>query len=104
MVREARAAYQRRDREMAARRNDSSIPNGEATKKGERSWWETPGQDGAMSPVNEEISNPMEDVVVSDGEGNQELGSDEDATSGSEFWRSLEKPVFVEHHEDDNRT
>lgn len=101
MVREARAAYQRRDEELAARRNDSCGPNGEVSRKGERSWWEVPGQDGAvdieaMSPVAEETSNPMEDVVVSGGEGENILASDGQVAPGSEMSRSLEKPVFIE--------
>lgn len=76
MAREARAAYQRRDKEIAQRRNltDSTAIVGEVPRRGERSWWEAVGVDGAMSPVSEEISNPMEvamppgtDEVPSDG-------------------------------------
>lgn len=74
MDREARAAYLRRDEEAAARRVESFGPqNGEAVtaKKGERSWWENLGMDGAMSPVAEEFSNPME-------AGSLNAGHDED--------------------------
>ncbi|CZR63496.1 related to G protein-coupled receptor [Phialocephala subalpina] len=65
MVREARAAYQRRDEELAQRRTltDLSATAGESPRRGGRSWWESAGVDGAMSPVSEEVSNPMEDVV-----------------------------------------
>lgn len=70
MAREARAAYQRRDEELAQRRNqpDSAGIFGELPQRGERSWWEAVGADAAMSPVSEEVSNPMEAVVVSTGE------------------------------------
>jgi G protein-coupled receptor GPR1 len=70
MVREARAAYRRRDEELAQRKNDveSSAVHGEDTRRGERSWWDTGvggSRDlGGMSPVSEEVSNPMENVVV----------------------------------------
>lgn len=76
MVREARAAYRRRDEELAQRRNqtDSVATVGELPRRGERSWWEAVGVDGAMSPVNEEISNPMEDVVSP---GTEEAPSDD---------------------------
>ncbi len=73
MVREARAAYKRRDEELAQRKEQAEKSQAhsptETTKRGERSWWEAAGIDGgvdtAMSPVAEEVSNPMEDVVVS---------------------------------------
>lgn len=100
MVREARAAYQRRDEELAARRNDSCGPNGEVSKKGERSWWEVPGQDGTMSPVAEETSNPMEDVVLPDEEEYNTLASDREVPLETEVSRSPEKPTFIEHRED----
>ncbi|KAE8447689.1 hypothetical protein EG329_010495 [Mollisiaceae sp. DMI_Dod_QoI] len=66
MVREARAAYRRRDEELAQRRNqtDSIGPPGDVPRRGERSWWEAVGVDGAMSPLNEDVSNPMEDVIA----------------------------------------
>jgi len=67
MVREARAAYQRRDEELAQRRTEADIL---PTRRIERSWWESTGIDGVrdsvMSPVAEEVSNPMEDFVVLD--------------------------------------
>jgi len=71
MVREARAAYQRRDEELTQRRSQNDPPGAhEGTRRGERSWWEGTGLDGvgAMSPVTEEVSNPMEEVVVPDTE------------------------------------
>jgi G protein-coupled receptor GPR1 len=70
MVREARAAYRRRDEELAQRRNDveSLAVHGDETRRGERSWWDTlvgGSRDlGGMSPVSEEVSNPMENIVV----------------------------------------
>ncbi|KAE9371195.1 hypothetical protein N431DRAFT_409675 [Stipitochalara longipes BDJ] len=89
MVREARAAYKRRDEELAQRKEQAEKSNAhsptETTKRGERSWWEATGIDGgadtSMSPVAEEVSNPMEDVVVS--------SSDEES-----------KKVDVDHSED----
>ncbi|PMD36189.1 hypothetical protein L207DRAFT_637343 [Hyaloscypha variabilis F] len=73
MVREARAAYKRRDEELAQRKEQAEKSQAhsptETTKRGERSWWEAAGIDGGvdttMSPVAEEVSNPMEDVIVS---------------------------------------
>jgi G protein-coupled receptor GPR1 len=74
MVKEARSAYRRRDEELAQRRNQveaaASGANGDTgSRRGERSWWDSTGLDGAgdlpaMSPVTEE-GNPMEDVTVS---------------------------------------
>lgn len=62
MVREARAAYQRRDVEFAQRRNvTDSVGAAESLRRGERSWWEPVGIHGTISPLNEEISNPMEE-------------------------------------------
>lgn len=71
MVREARAAYRRRDEELAQRKEQ--VEKGHAhtptdtTKRGERSWWEAAGIDGvvdtSMSPVAEEVANPMEDIA-----------------------------------------
>lgn len=66
MVREARAAYQRRDVELAQRRNATdSLGPAEGLRRGERSWWEAVGADGTVSPVSEEISNPMGEHEVS---------------------------------------
>ncbi len=114
MVREARAAYQRRDEELAARRGVSlqlSAIARQPARKAERSWWETSGHDGTMSPVTEEPSNPMEDVAVpalSDEEGGQEETSDGSRTLiPTETTRSLEveeKPVIIEHHLDSDNT
>ena len=89
MVREARAAYKRRDEELAQRKEQAEKSHTasptETTKRGERSWWEAAGIDGgvdtSMSPVAEEMSNPMEDIIVS--------SSDEES-----------KKVGVNHSED----
>jgi G protein-coupled receptor GPR1 len=72
MVREARAAYRRRDEELAQRKEQVEKSHADApaegTRRGERSWWEAAGIDGvvdtSMSPVAEEVSNPMEDILV----------------------------------------
>jgi len=114
MVREARAAYQRRDEELAARRGVSlqlSAITRQPPRKAERSWWESSGHDGTMSPVTEETSNPMEDAVVpalSDEEGGQEETSDGSRTLiRTETARSLEveeKPAIIEHHLDGDST
>lgn len=68
MVREARAAYQRREQELAQRRLEAvqGARSGEYTRG--RSWWEAAGLDGAMSTVHEERSNQMEEVEASWGD------------------------------------
>jgi G protein-coupled receptor GPR1 len=70
MVREARAAYRRRDEEMAQqKKTQADTLQVEGTRRGERSWWEAAGVAGvadlSMSPVAEEVSNPMEDIILS---------------------------------------
>lgn len=93
MVREARAAYRRRDEEIQQRR-DQAYSNGQAgiTEPGARraEWWESVvGVDGAMSPVREE-SNPLEreggivfnEEAFSDG-GNTLKGSETKASKAS---------------------
>ncbi|KAH6676735.1 G protein-coupled glucose receptor regulating Gpa2-domain-containing protein [Halenospora varia] len=82
MVREARAAYRRRDEELAQRRTQNAVEGcdgrpGSGARRGERDWWDREGGDGRsdfpqMSPVAEEISNPIEDIIISD----DERGSD----------------------------
>ncbi|PQE03805.1 hypothetical protein CJF30_00006503 [Rutstroemia sp. NJR-2017a BBW] len=70
MAREARAAYRRRDEELAQRRFEASqnVPSMEGTSRRDRSWWDVTGIDGmgvvAMTPVAEEISNPMDDHMM----------------------------------------
>jgi G protein-coupled receptor GPR1 len=74
MVREARAAYRRRDEEMAIQQQrlesaslSGQILSGE-NRRTERSWWEVAGLDAGMSPLTEETpnlterGNPMEEV------------------------------------------
>lgn len=101
MAREARAAYRRRDHEIAERRNDSFGPNGEVSRKCERSWWEV-GADGAaaaaMSPLAEEVSDPMEAILVSDNriEPLKESQSGE-KISRSETLAESEKSGFHQH-------
>jgi G protein-coupled receptor GPR1 len=76
MVREARVAYRRRDEELAQRRMELQLgPRVESGGlRGEREWWENRG-DAAVSPVAEEIANPVEDITISEGSS-----TDEDAT------------------------
>jgi G protein-coupled receptor GPR1 len=65
VVREVRAAYQRRDEEMAERRSDASQAElaGDVTARTERMWWDR--HTGLMmTPVSEEIANPMDDVLT----------------------------------------
>ncbi|KAM3065788.1 G protein-coupled receptor gpr1 [Clarireedia jacksonii] len=70
MAREARAAYRRRDEELAQRRFEASQNNQsiEGNSRRDRSWWDVTGIDGmgvvAMTPVAEEISNPMDDYII----------------------------------------
>jgi hypothetical protein len=67
MVREARAAYKRRDEELAQRKTQANVSTPHRdSQKTEKSWWEAAGLDGTMSPVAEETLNPMEAVIVSD--------------------------------------
>ena len=78
MVREARAAYRRRDEELAQRKEQAekvhALTPTESAKRGERSWWEATGIDGAaMSPVAEEVANPMEDIVFPSPDEEKEL-------------------------------
>jgi G protein-coupled receptor GPR1 len=94
MVREARAAYKRRDQELAQRKEQAEQSHAhtptEAVKREERSWWDGTGiggvVDSSMSPVAEEVSNPMENIHV--------LSSDEEKglkMSGEEH----EENIFV---------
>ncbi|KAK0120766.1 hypothetical protein ONS96_010968 [Cadophora gregata f. sp. sojae] len=68
MVREARAAYRRRDEEILQRRNQADSNNTGNREPGARraEWWESVGVDGAMSPVHEE-ANPMDRDIESEG-------------------------------------
>jgi G protein-coupled receptor GPR1 len=70
MVREARAAYRRRDEEIAQqRKTQAEASHADSARRGERSWWEAAGVNGvadlSVSPVAEEVSNPMEDIILS---------------------------------------
>ena len=64
-VREARAAYRRRDEELAERRCESE-QTGFFTARGERMWWDGAGMETAMTPVSEELSNPMDNILAGD--------------------------------------
>ncbi|RFU32862.1 hypothetical protein B7463_g3437, partial [Scytalidium lignicola] len=96
MVREARAAYRRRDEELAQRRQDSaglhSTDLGQeatTTPKKQRTWWDLAAYDGilgSMSPVAEEISNPLDNVV--DGDQNSRPNV---SRSGTNEWRRQEE-------------
>lgn len=68
MVREARAAYQRREEELTQRRLEAVRGARSGEHRRDRSWWEAAGLDGAMSTVHEERSNPMEDIEVPSGD------------------------------------
>jgi G protein-coupled receptor GPR1 len=102
MVREARAAYRRRDEEIAQQRKTlADAVHKEGTRRGERSWWETADTDGAvdisMTPVAEEVSNPIEDTIISstDEEELKKLDFDhsENATRNPQVTWDLEEPV-----------
>jgi G protein-coupled receptor GPR1 len=66
MAREAKAAYRRRDEEMAYRRTEVSQQMLDSTARGERSWWEAAGLDGpgGMSPMPEEHINPLDNIII----------------------------------------
>lgn len=65
MVREARAAYQRREEELAQRRLEAVRGAQKGERKRERTWWEAAGLDGAMRTVQEEHSDSLEDIEAS---------------------------------------
>ncbi|KAL3427256.1 plasma membrane g-protein coupled receptor [Phlyctema vagabunda] len=66
MAREARQAYKRRDEEMAQRRTGSGTFEITGPRR-ERSWWEGNAPDPcAMSPVTEEVHNPMDKFLTGD--------------------------------------
>ncbi|TVY86891.1 G protein-coupled receptor [Lachnellula willkommii] len=67
MVREARVAYRRRDEELAQKQVEFGLGSREDSTAPRilREWWEHSAETG-MSPVAEDISNPMEDIVRSD--------------------------------------
>lgn len=85
MVKEARSAYRRRDEELAQRRTQAeaqaataSGANQEATKKGERSWWDGRASlDGAggVSPAVEEV-DPMDSTMPQMGDMSSMAESD----------------------------
>lgn len=88
MHRDSRVAYQRRDEEMAERRNESgNLSKPEAClRRQESHWWDVPGLDGhgdlgGMSPVAEEPANPMDDYQ----------GSEDDSFSDDETKVGAEK-------------
>lgn len=62
VVREARAAYRRRDEELAERRNESEQSR-DVVARGRRMWWDGAGMDTAMTPVSEEVTNPMDTIL-----------------------------------------
>ncbi|TVY35905.1 G protein-coupled receptor [Lachnellula occidentalis] len=64
MVREARVAYLRRDEELAQKQLESGLgPREDSTApRMLKEWWEHSAETG-MSPVAEDVSNPMEDSV-----------------------------------------
>jgi len=66
MFREARAAYHRRDEEIAQQRIASvnTGSNGDARK--ERSWWEASGLDPIITPVMDNVANPIDDTIVAE--------------------------------------
>jgi G protein-coupled receptor GPR1 len=70
MVRDARAAYRRRDEELAERRTDASQTEqiGDDTTSGvEMAWWESMALDGTMrNSVADELSKLRDDVVTTD--------------------------------------
>jgi G protein-coupled receptor GPR1 len=65
VVREARAAYRRRDEELAERRSESE-QTGVFTVRGQRMWWDGVGMDTTMTPVSEEAANPMDNILTAD--------------------------------------
>jgi G protein-coupled receptor GPR1 len=101
MVREARAAYRRRDEESAQQRKTlADAQRIEGNRRGERSWWEAADTDGAvdisMSPVPEEESNPTEDTIMSStDEESKKLDFDhsENASRNPQILWDLSEPV-----------
>jgi G protein-coupled receptor GPR1 len=66
MLREARAAYRRRDEELAQRQSDAIAVGLQRNQtRTDRSWWESAGFDGALTdftPAAVDVSNPMDAV------------------------------------------
>lgn len=83
MDREARAAYQRRDVELAQRRIevDSPGPFSPQDRRAERSWWDV--DRAGTSPLAEETSNPMDNVGARDEELHSDGGTTLKATTTS---------------------
>jgi G protein-coupled receptor GPR1 len=94
MIREARVAYRRRDEELAQRRMESGLgsPVESGARRGKREWWEN-SADPEMSPVAEEVSNPVKDIVMS-----EDSKSDEDATLTNVKTRSSQNTDGVQQH------
>lgn len=65
IVRDAKAAYLRRDVELAERRSESE-QTGFFTMRGERMWWDSMGMDTTMTPVTEEATNPLDNILAAD--------------------------------------
>lgn len=65
VVRETRAAYQRRNEEIAQRQSESEQPRS-FNLRGDRMWWDAAGMETAMTPVFEEPVNPMDSILAAD--------------------------------------
>jgi G protein-coupled receptor GPR1 len=63
VVRETRAAYQRRNVEIAERQSETEQPR-PFNVRGDRMWWDAAGMETAMTPVFEEPVNPMDSILA----------------------------------------
>jgi G protein-coupled receptor GPR1 len=73
MVRDSRAAYHRREEELAQRRLVAVQGAQSGGDRRDRSWWEAEGLDGPIETVQEESADPDEDV-----ESNSRQSSDDE--------------------------
>ncbi|KAG0652501.1 G -coupled receptor GPR1 [Hyphodiscus hymeniophilus] len=74
MVRDSRAAYQRREEELAQRRIDVIRGDQAREQRRERSWWEAAGFDGTIASQEESV-NPEDNETESSGSPNDGKGS-----------------------------
>lgn len=101
MVREARAAYQRRDEEIAQQQRALNRPPPGSPKKAEKSWWET-AIAGDVTPENE-VSDPMAGgAVVGIFNDNDNVHESGVASPRLRIPSRPERVHFIEPHEEEN--
>lgn len=88
-MRESRAAYQRREGELAQRRLEA-VQGAQGAQSGEHrreiSWWENTGLDGPVDAVHEESAEPVDQVDAD----SSESSNDKMSLTGSSITPSAE--------------